>query len=42
VLLAEAVARGNTTTATARRGLGGFEAAWREYAKCLEQRSEAG
>ncbi|MGE0622773.1 MAG: hypothetical protein AB7I04_08225 [Pseudomonadales bacterium] len=35
-LLAAAVERGSTTTATAGRGLGGFREAWDEYLRMLD------
>jgi len=35
-LVNQAVASGRRTMATQRRGLGGFDAAWRDYAKFLE------
>jgi len=36
-LISRAVEAGASTGATARRGLGGFEAAWREYVLHLER-----
>lgn len=36
-LITDAVRTGRSTSATATRGLGGFEAAWREYLLHLEQ-----
>jgi hypothetical protein len=36
-LISRAVEAGHATRATARRGLGGFEAAWREYLLHLER-----